>query len=59
MQKPKQKPDTLSNKYQRTLELSFIITLLILSSLFFSFQKHQTTFKLPEVEISWVPAPRR
>jgi len=51
MQEPKQKPDTLRNKYQRTLELSFIFSLLILSSLFFAFQKHQTTFELPLVVI--------
>ena len=51
MQSNNHKPVNLRTRYKRTLELSFIITLLILCSLFFAFQKNTSTFELPYVEI--------
>jgi len=51
MQNNNHKPVNLRTRYKQTLELSFILTLLILCSLFFAFQKNTSSFKLPDVKI--------
>jgi len=51
MQANNHKHGDLRSRYKQTLELSFIITLLILCSLFFAFQKNTSTFELPDVKI--------
>lgn len=45
------KPADLRIGYKRTLELSFIITLLFLCSLFFSFQKYEGRYELPSMPL--------
>jgi protein TonB len=45
------KPNGLHSGYKRTLEISFIVALLILCSLFFAFQKYESRFELPDVDL--------
>jgi len=52
MQNNKEKPVNLRIRYKRTLEMSFVIALLILCSMFFAFQKHESSFELPVVTIN-------
>lgn len=47
----KDKPANLHTRYKKTLEASFVAALLILCSLFFAFQKHESSFELPMVKI--------
>jgi len=51
MQNSKKNPARLKEGYRRRLELSFVISLLFLCILFFSFQRYENRFELPLVKI--------
>ena len=46
----KKRVNTWKESYQKALEVSFTIVLILLITIFFSFQKHESRFEIPEMD---------
>ncbi|MBN2423547.1 MAG: energy transducer TonB [Calditrichaceae bacterium] len=46
----KKRGNSWKESYQKTLEVSFTIALILLITIFFSFQKHESKFEIPALE---------